>query len=978
MKTNALIILTIVVAMFVNKIQAQVQVTGEITDVDGAPIPGATVIEKGTNNGVAADFDGNYSIAVSSYSSTLVFSSVGFAPKEELVGQRSRINIVLLEDSQRLDEVVVVGYGTQKKSDVTGAVASFSAADIEEQGPKINVLQSLQGSLAGLNVSQVSNNASQDDFNITIRGVNSITANNQPLIVLDGVPYSGGFNEIEQSDIQSIEVLKDASSSAIYGARGANGVILITTKKGKTGKPQITYNGSYGIQELYNLPPIMSGEEYWEFANERVGSDQVNSFPTLVENFNAGRSVDWVDLVTRSGQQHRHALKFSGGSDYVNYFLSAALTDVTGVAIGDDFQQVVARANISIKPLEWLEIGTNTQYTFQDNSGVPPDLSGNFTGAFFANPLTNAFDENGEIQLIPWPEEPLFGNPLANQNVIDDDIDRRLFSNNYVLIKLPFIDGLSYRLNTGYSIATRALGRFWGSNTIEGFRNQGQARTLNSEETDVLLENIIVYDKTFGKHNLNLTGLLSTQEIRREVRDVFSQRFPTEVLTYYQHDVAEVIVPNNTFSEQKFVSQMGRINYNFDSRYLLTGTIRRDGYSGFGQNNKFGTFFSGALGWNIHNEKFLEEIENINQLKLRLTYGENGNQAIDPFQTVSRLNERNYLGGSGNTTAPGYFPGTLATPGLTWETSKSLNAGIDFALFKNRISGSLDVYTTDTEDLLLERSISSVHGISNVTQNIGKTSNQGIEFLLNTININSEDFSWSTNFNIASNRNEIVDLYGDGTDDINNGWFIGESIDVNFDFLFDGVWQVGEDNSLQPDSQPGDVKIRDVNGDGVIDPDDRTFIGQRNPKYIAGLTNSFRYKNLSLSFSLFTQQGVTRVNPLYDTDIVFLDARLNTIMLNRWSEDNPINSYPANRNGTNPFDVRFYQDASFVRLRNITLAYDLPKDLLDKMGVSNLRIYANANNPFTFTDWEGLDPELVSQRDVPINRTITLGIDITL
>lgn len=958
---------------------AQSTVSGTVTSSDNnEALPGASVLLKGTNTGTVTDANGRYSISAPP-NGTLVLSSVSYESQEIPVNNRNTIDITLTPDVKSLSEVVVVGYGTQRKSDVTGAVASFDAEDIKRQGPKVNALQALQGSVPGLNITQSSNEASQGSINITIRGNNSITASNNPLIILDGVPFSGGFNEIEQTDIKSIEVLKDASSAAIYGARGANGVIIITTKKGKTGKPQIGYSGSYGLQELYNLPPILSGPEYWDFANERVGSKVVNGFPTLVNNYNAGKFTNWTDLVTRTGTQQRHTVKVSGGSDAINYFLSTSYTDVKGISRGDNFKQLLTRANLSVNVTDWLEIGTNTQYTHQDNSGISAGITTN-SGAsdnfFVANPLINPYDENGEIAVVPWPDEVSFANPLANLNVVDDDIDRRLFSNNYALIKFPFLPGLSYRLNTGYTYSTTSVGRFWGSNTTEGFRNQGQAQVNNRKETDVLLENILVYDRKFGDHSLNFTGLYSSQNITTESQGITSRRFPTEVLTYYQHNVAEVIIPGSSFSQQRYLSQMGRLNYGYLSKYLLTTTVRRDGYSGFGRNNKFGLFYSAALGWNIHEESFMSRFKNVNQLKLRLSYGENGNQAIDPYQTLAQLEERNYLGGTGNSTAPGYFPSTLATPGLSWETSRSLNGGIDFGFYSNRVSGSLDAYITNTSDLLLDRGISSVHGINSITQNIGQTRNKGIEFLLNTVNVKRGDFTWNTQFNIASNQNRITDLYGNGQDDVANRWFIGKPISVNYDYVFGGVWQKGEDNSSQPGAKPGDLKIKDSNGDGVLDAADRDFIGQRAPTYTAGLTNAIDFRNFSFSFSLFTLQGRTRLNPLWDTDVVTVDARNNTIKLNWWSEDNQNNEYPANRVGTNAFGTRFYQNASFARLRDVTLSYNFADKLLKPLGIKNLQLFLNAKNPLTFTKWKGLDPEFSEQRGRPIDRTFILGLNL--
>ena len=949
-------------------------ITGTVTSFeDNEPLPGVNVVEKGTTNGTVTNVDGEYNLTVSE-GVTLVFSSVGYTTEEVPVGNQSLIDMVMTEDIQQLQELVVVGYGSQKKSDLTGSVVSVKSEDIQNQGQKVNVLETVLGLTPGLNLTLNSNTAEQESVGIQIRGRNSITASNTPLIVLDGVPYAGGLNELNQSDIESIDVLKDASSTAIYGARGANGVIIITTKQGGEGKPRISYDGSYGLKQLYNLPPLMNGQQHWDFTVERYSEDVAASYPTRLENYQAGNSTDWVDLATQTGKQMSHNLKIEGGSEQIKYFVSGTYSDIEGVAVGDKFQQYAFRTNFSFDITDWFTFGTNTQYTDQDLSG----LNANFQAAFFLIPLINPYEDDGSIALYPWPEEPVFQNPLSNLNVEDEQFNRTLFSNNYLKIDFPFVPGLSYKLNTGLTFINEQIGRFWGANTVPGFENNGQAFTQNVMENDRLIENLLVYDKSWDQHNLNVTALYSTQRYKLERRTINSRDFPTGVLTWYQHDVASVIEPSSNYLEQKYVSQMGRVNYNYNSRYLLTLTLRRDGYSGFGSENKFGVFPSMAVGWNLGDEAFMATFGWLDQLKLRASFGRNGNQAINPYQTLSSLAQLNYLAGDGGTTtAPGYLPGSLASPSLGWETSNSLNLGLDFMALNGRLQGAIDYYNTNTYDLLLNRSISPVHGITNITQNIGETNNRGIELYLRSINVDNEVFSWSTNLNFAHNKNEIVDLYGDGKDDIANGWFIGKSIDANFGYVFDGVWQQNDDidNGPQPNAAPGDVRVKDTDGDGDIDPDDRDFLGQVNPKFTAGLTNTLNYKNFTLSFIFFTQQGVTRINPLWETDMVWADVRRNSIILNNWSEDNPTNEYPANRDGTNPFEVQFFQDASFVRLRDVTLAYSFDNNLINSLGFSRLQLNFNIRNALTFTSWEGLDPELSNQRGIPIDRTFLFGLN---
>lgn len=631
-------------------------ITGKVTSMeDGEGLPGVNVVEKGTSNGTVTNVEGQYSLEVSE-GATLVFSSVGYTPEEVEVGNRSVIDLTMTQDIQQLQELVVVGYGVQKKSDLTGSVASVKSETIEKQGPKTTLAETLQGVVPGLNLTQNTNSADQSSFNIQIRGRNSITANNSPLIILDGVPYSGGLNEINQNDIESIDVLKDASSTAIYGSRGANGVIIITTKKGEVGKPRISYNGSYGIKQIYNMPPLMNGEEHYNFSVERYGEDIINGYPTRVESYQNGVSTDWVDLATRNGNMQQHTMNLEGGFSNVKYFLSGSYNDVEGVAVGDDFTQYIGRANIQVNITDWLEIATNTQYTFQDLSGV----EASFSSAFFMLPLLEPYNDDGSLALRPWPEEPNFSNPLSNLNILDEQYRNRLFSNNYVKIDFPFLEGLSYKLNVGITNFSEQVGRYWGPETIQGFENNGIALTQNSSVVDMLYENILSYNRSFDEHNFNFTALYSTQEIKQENQSINSRNFPTHVLTWYQHNVAELIEPSSSFIEQSYVSQMARLNYSYAGRYLITATARRDGYSGFGEDNKYGIFPSIALGWNIGDESFLSQINWLDQLKLRFSYGENGNQAINPYQTMATLAQMSYLTGTdANLTAPGYFPAKI-------------------------------------------------------------------------------------------------------------------------------------------------------------------------------------------------------------------------------------------------------------------------------------------------------------------------------
>tara|TARA_Y100001980_G_C14556834_1_gene351000 strand:+ start:29572 stop:32844 length:3273 start_codon:yes stop_codon:yes gene_type:complete len=952
-------------------IDEQTNVAGTITDETGEALPGATIQQKGTLNGTITDVDGKFSLNVPQ-DGTLTVSFVGYRTQEILVNGRSIIDVQLSVDAGQLEEVVVVGYGSMKKSDLTGSVVSVKSDKISLT-PATHIGQALQGLVAGINITQNGNTASGQSQSIQIRGRNSITASNSPLIILDGIIFSGGLSEINQNDVESIEVLKDASAAAIYGSRGANGVILITTKKGEQGKPRFGYDGYAGVVQMANVPEVMNGEEFYQFKLARVGAAQFTE--SELEMYSNGNSTDWIDEATRLGYQSQHNLYVTGGSGATTYYIGGTILNVKGIAKNDNFTKFTGRINVEQKLSSWLTFGTNTQFAFFDDSGSPAS----FSDAFRMNPLSNPYNEDGSLAIFPWADDPFFSNPLSNTRALDNDKTKSLFTNNYLKVDFPFIQGLSYKLNTGYRLSTNNKGLFYGSETYQGYLNNGVAEVSNREIVDYTIENIVDYKRSFGKHSLFFTGLYSFQEYTNDYFETYSRGFPNEALTYYQAHVANFILPTSAYSRRAYLSQMGRFQYNYDGKYLITATVRRDGYSGFGENNKFGVFPSVALGWNIGHESFVSGLSWLSDLKLRLSIGENGNQAIDPYQTLSELSVDYYLtGNNGDATAVGYYPSKLDFNNLSWETSKTRNLGIDYNFFEGRIQGSIDLYYTNTYDLLLNRTISPVNGVTSITQNIGETLNKGIEFQISTINIGQSNFIWSTDFNIAHNHNEILDLYGNGLDDEGNGWFIGKPISVNYAYVFDGIWQVGDDiaGSAQNSAQPGDIKVKDANGDLIIDGNDREIIGTPVPKVIGGIQNTLKYRNLTFGFYFQFSQGNTKVNPLLDTDVVMIDTRRNTIKHEYWTEENPINSYPENRETTNPYLVKFYEDASFLRVKDIFLSYSLPESILENIGFSSISVYADVKNAMTFTKWSGLDPEFSSgqQWGQPLTRTYLLGL----
>ncbi|MDB4914438.1 MAG: TonB-dependent outer membrane protein SusC/RagA [Gemmatimonadetes bacterium] len=655
--------------------------------------------------------------------------------------------------------------------------------------------------------------------------------------------------------------------------------------------------------------------------------------------------------------------------------MGGSLLNVNGVALNDAFNRATVRVNFDQKIRPWLSAGTSSQGVRTTRDGMPV----NFTTAFQSNPLITPFDSLGRQILIPWAEDPSISNGLENLNVVDDDVSKRVFSSNYVEVSIPRIEGLTYRLNAGLDVADRNSGSYYGRNTQTGSTLNGRATIVGSRRNDWTLENVVHYTRALGKSNFDLTGLYSQAATSLSADTTKAQGYPNDVLAY-RSNLPLLTVPNFNVTDSRLVSQMGRLNYTFDDRYLLTLTARRDGYSGFGVNNKYGVFPSLALGWNISNEKFFPFTRSVDALKIRASYGKNGNQAIRPYQTFAQLDDRSYL--TGDITAPGYIPVSLGNPDLKWETTLSKNLGFDLSMYKDRLRVTMDGYSATTSDLLLRRAISSVHGITTITQNIGKTANRGFEAQVGTTNISRTAFSWNTDFSFSLNRNKIVDLYGDRTDDVANGWFIGHPIDVNYGYKLAGIWQVADSvngtiaSSAQPTAKPGWVKVVDTNGDNKIDASDRTFLGNLEPQYTAGLTNTMKIQRFTVSAFFNTVQGVTRSNALLSTAQTFTDVRRNMVYRTWWTPATPINDYPSNSNLSNPYGMSFYEDASFIRLKDATLSYDLPARFASQVGGESLRIYVNGRNLWTSTKWTGLDPELNSQFAVPLERVITGGMTV--
>jgi TonB-linked SusC/RagA family outer membrane protein len=967
-------------------------VKGKVTDEAGGPLPGVSVRVKGSSQGVSTGTDGSYALHITAEGpQVLVFSYLGMVPQEVPVNGNGTFNVVMKMSVEQQTEVVVVGYGTQKRSDVTGAVASVPKERLQNL-PVTNVLQSIQGTTPGVNiVSNSSKPGSSPAF--YLRGLKSISASNAPLIVLDGIPFSGSYNDINPNDIAAIDMLKDVSASAIYGARGANGVIMITTKKGKSGKPVISYNAYAGPEFQSNTVEQMNGEQYRtknHWYNIQAGRPDAPDLPYLTEqqNYANGKpEVDWLKEIKQQGYIQSHELSISGGTDNVKYYVSGTYLKQEGTIKVYQYNRASIRANIDANVTSWLRTGVNMFFVNNNQDGGKATL-------FDANALSpygSLYNAAGDYEVYPIAPQTLYMSPLINLYNPGLDRGKNMTTSGYAEVAPAFLKGLKYRVNASYSFRPSRTSDYSGRKMGDML---GTASVYNEENKQWIIENLLTYNVAFKKHVLDFTALYSAQQDEQFTTQLDANSFVNDNLDFNNLKAAQVQKTTSSYTGSSLLSQMFRANYNYDSRYLLTATIRRDGYSGFGTNNKYAVFPSIAAGWNIHNEKFMAAIPTISQLKLRASYGKSGNQAVGSYRTLSRLTTTNYI--YDGITTIGVIPNTLGNPNLKWETTSGLNLGLDFAILNSRLSGSIEVYNTHTNDLLLSRKIPTINGYTSVYDNIGETANKGLEILLNSRNIQSDDFTWQTSFNISFNKNKVVALYGDNKDDIGNNLFIGKPLLGIYDYTMTGIWQVGEDAKIDPGAKPGYIKFKDMDNSGKIDAADRSYLGSQLPKYVAGLTNTFRYKNFTLNIFLQDVHGSLRANNILDNrdqaGVINLPASIPY-----WTSDNKINTNPA-LFYTNPKGYKYAQDASFVRLKDITLSYNFDKQALQRYKISNLQVYISGRNLATFTKWQGYDPETspssITSSDTrlnngqgagqqssdfyPLNTTVIMGVNISL
>ncbi|TDW47969.1 TonB-linked SusC/RagA family outer membrane protein [Flavobacterium sp. 270] len=952
------------------------KVTGKVTSSeDLLGLPGANVYVKGSSVGGSTDMDGNYSVFVSEKNAVLVFNFVGYQTIEIPVGNKTVVNVSLKPDTKTLDEVVVVGYGTRKKSDITGSVSSVTAKELTAY-PLLNAEQALQGRAAGVAVQSNNGGEPGAPIKIRVRGGTSINASGDALVVVDGF---AGVSMPAPQDIASIEVLKDASATAIYGSRGSNGVIMVTTKKGKPGKPVIEFSNSTSVQSVNNKLHLLDADQFAAYRK---------SFTTHTQGTD---NTDWQDVIYREGMVSNTQLSFSGGSDKVKYYVSGNYFNQDGVVINSGIDRYTIVGNLEADLSDRLKVGLNTFQSKQNKEGIISQTGAGGTGAagviaaaYRFMPDKGIYNADGTYtSTAPIGDD--IDNPYATamENVLEiqNIISRNNFFATYKITK-----DLEFKTTLGLSDSNSQTGRYIPSTLIAGKNIKGEASVGNSRNSSFLTENYLTFKREIiSKGILTVLGGYSYQKNKSETSTAASRGFLTNTNSYHNLGAGTVFLkPTSSLSETELISAFGRLNFDYDDKYLLTFTARRDGSSSFSKNYKYGTFPSGAIGWNIGKENFLKDSKTVSNLKLRASYGATGNPSIDAYSTLSRFSEIYDV--SGDVIVNAVQLTSLDNPNLKWETSYQQDYGIDLGLFDNRVNITADYYKTITKDLLFNRPLPGVSGIASQLQNVGELENKGWELGINTKNFIGQDFTWSTSFNISSNKNKVLKL-ADNKDLLINstpGHFlatdsqilrVGQPVGSFFGFVYDGVIQQGE--TALPgnfETAPGGEKFKDVNGDGKLDSNDKTLIGNPNPDFIFGFNNDFTYKNLDLNIFFQGSEG----NQILNYTLMELASGNNnatTEVLDAWTPTHTDTNVPANAARTKRVTSRFVYDASYIRLKNISLGYSLDEKVVSKIGLSKVRFFISAQNIWTITNYPGSDPESSYLNDTNARSNTNLGLE---
>jgi TonB-linked SusC/RagA family outer membrane protein len=1019
---------------FLGNLLAQKNITGTVTDENKNPLPGVTVIVKGTSVGTLTDAGGTFNLSVPVNAQRLVFSFIGMNANEVEIADKTSFSIVMSQDVVGLEEVVVIGYGTAKKKDLTGAIASVKATRVENEKPQ-SVQDLLRGNIPGLEVGFSAN--AKAAGNLEIRGVNSLKTSSYPLIVVDGVIYPGALEDINPNDIESIDVLKDASSAAVFGARAANGVIMITIKKGQQGKPIINVNSSVGLATMAKRAYVYGPYEFIDWRSDLMKSlnyynpaintklyifDDPNNLPegvTMAQwmdgktgdvtdiwlarlafqsmeiaNYKAGKPVDWSDMVFQNGMRQDHNLSVSGKKEEMTYYWSLGYNNNEGIIVGDQFKTLRSRINLDGKINDWLSVGLNTQFANRDESNINAAWSQIVPNS----PWGSEYKDDGvTIRISPTdnqasgPKHPLYDKMFQTRYQVYNTLINSLYAN----VKLPF--GITYQATFAPRFEWYQYLNHQSSLHDDWAKFGGQADRRQSNIYSWQLDNLVKWSRTFNSiHQFDVTLLANAEKYQSWSNRMSTQGFsPTDALGFHNmtagKSTSTIISSDDQYSTGDAL--MARLFYSLKSKYMITLSVRRDGYSAFGLKHPRGTFPSAALGWVFTDESFMKN-DILTYGKLRFSWGSNGNREVGRYVALSDMSIGKYPYKTISGTAyesNQLFVNRMANPDLRWEKTKAINIGLDYTIKDGMLDGSFEVYQMNTIDLLVDRSLPRILGFTSVTSNLGEVANFGVEFNINSRVMNRDNFKWRISFSASANKNEIVHLYGDmvdikdasgnvigqkEADDITNNWFIGHGISDIWQPRILGVWQIGEETEAAKYGQfPGDFHLKDVDGNSKITQADYEFQGQRDPRFRWNLRQEFNlYKNFDLSFNMYSYWGHLGIFDAAKNRSGYPD-RNNAYKSEYWTPENPTNEFARNYSSEGGAVFNVWRKRSFVRFDNLTVAYTVPGQLLNKAKIGNLKLIGTIRNVgFWSPEWNFWDPE----NDGPNPRYFTFAVNLTL
>ena len=970
------------VSVHFDRSKSVIDISGKVTGDNGEELPGVSILLKGTTTGATTDVNGVYKLTIPDGNGTLVFSYVGYLTQEIQVDKRSVIDVKLLSDTKALEEIVVVGYGTMKKSDVTGAITSVKAKDITAI-PTTNALRSLQGKVSGIDITQSSGQPGAN-INIVLRGNRSLKADNKPLVLVDGIPY-GSFIDINPTDIASIEVLKDVASTAIYGTRGANGVIIITTKKGVSGKSTLSVNSYVSMNKKALYPKMMNGQEYAQQKREAYRTTNGDVYRkdedifqvTELQYIKDGQFEDWQSYIFHNGLMQNYEVNLTGGSEKTTFATSFGYQKDKGLLLDDVYRRLNGKISVDHKLNNRIRVGMSAIYSYknQDKRDNPLNMANKIL------PIAKAFNDDGSLNLNPAPGYSAQFNPLADEQpgvFVNNIRDKRLFATAYIDVKVT--NDLFLKSMIGLDNIDYRRGYYKGYNTIANVGRNSVSGVEINNAFNYTWENTLNYNKTIGKHQIQ--GLLGTSSLGTNFEEYTSsgnnQASPiTSFHDLNSNTISKVI--GSKLRETRIASFFGRVNYKLDNKYIFQASLRTDGSSVLAAGNKWGYFPSASAAWRIIEEPFLQNSNAVNDLKLRVSWGKSGNAAIDPYATLGGLGLSAYA--FGTSAAFGYAPNVVRNPALTWETTGTWNAGLDFGFFQNRISGNLDIYKSLTKDLLLPSLLPTHSGYPDILKNVGQVQNKGIELSITSQNLNGKSFNWSTDYTFTLNREKIVALNDGVTRNEANSWFVGEPTKVFFNYKKIGIWQLGEEDAALKfgSNKPGDVKVADMNGNGVVDPGDRTTFSQV-PKFSLGVNNHFEYKNFDMSVFVFARVGQF-INYEYNSSAYKPSALENSSNVDYWTPENPTNAFPRPNSSYSTTNYLYqstlgYVDGSFLKIRDVSLGYNIPSKVVKRIGVGRVRVYGTLQNYFTFSKIKDYDPERGGDLSFPLVKQMIFGVNI--